>query len=285
MVPYQIIKPLLSPKFRYKITFNSIRDLKAFSRVSSIMKEFISFLTFCLIFINSCDATEYSCKNMTSGICFVNLIVTPSFIVKSDVPENVRKLIVLDSVIPKLSGGFCMLFPNLDEFRSYNCSIESFDIESFVDCSNLSNLRLEKEKIEILEAKMFHHLVNLEILFLGKNKLRSIHPEAFVGLENLKGLILPENELIFFDPEVLKPLKSLSGFVLFNNNLEDLDVERILQIVPLQMISINDNNFPCKRLKEMLKILKSADIKMPDSPAKPKTRSYPIKNTKELKNQ
>lgn len=218
---------------------------------------------------------------MDSDYCFVKLIFTttedPNFIVQSNNSINVGTLIVVDSVIPVLTGEYCKIFPNLDKVMTYNCSVEALDAESFVHCAKLTKLWLMKDEITDLNARMFYHLKNLEELVIDKQKISSIHPEAFVGLGNLKVLSLAEDKLSFIDPEVLLPLKSLNIFSVFGNDLEDLNVERILEIVPLKYIVIDDNDFPCKQMSVILETLKNANIEVSVTmDLKHKTRSYPI---------
>lgn len=141
---------------------------------------------------------EYTCMDMDSESCFAEYDFRtkeePNLIVKSNHPDNVTELVIESFDLPVLTGNFCKIFPNLDEFRSYNCSVEVLDAESFVHCSKLTKLWLMNEKITDLNARIFHHLKNLEVLQLGKQKVNSIHPEAFVGLGNLEVLSLSATE-------------------------------------------------------------------------------------------
>ena len=85
-------------------------------------------------------------------------------------------------------------------------SIDSIDVNTFKDMTNVVKLYLDDNKIKQLDNGVFNDLINLRELWLESNNIISIDKNIFINLNKLELVCLSNNPISMMFPNNVRPL-------------------------------------------------------------------------------
>ena len=123
-----------------------------------------------------------------------------------------------------------------------NLSINSIDLNAFVQLDMLEDLYLNDNKLTSINSKLFDGLTLLKHLYLQSNLLSFIESVSFNSLVNLKVLRLDGNKLSSLDLNVFKGLTKLEYLYLSNNQLTRIQLGLFADMLSLKYLNVENNN-------------------------------------------
>ncbi|CRK91456.1 CLUMA_CG005125, isoform A [Clunio marinus] len=182
-------------------------------------------------------------KNDQAFACYVDEAVREEGEIISEPSDN--EISTLDFIRNKntkyLPDNVTTIFPNLQSFFAYECSIQEIHKTNFVGLSKLKNLYLFYNQLENLEGNVFSDLISLESLKLHTNVINHIDRNAFHGLGKLEGLYLSNNNLDKLDHKMFASLSSLRRLNLDNNVINRIDRNAFQGLDKLERLFLENN--------------------------------------------
>ena len=133
---------------------------------------------------------------------------------------------------------------DLEHLYLSECGVESIQLDTFVDLSNLKWLDLSNNRIRIIEDSTFRGL-SLMHLFLNGNRNIQIRPSSFLGLETT-GMYLHDCSLQRITVEVLAPLNNTLRYLWLNGNeMERVDRKLLPVFGTLSHLRLGSNPLHC----------------------------------------
>ncbi len=224
----------------------------------------------------------------------------------TDIPNNVKKIMLKYNNIPEIPGNIIKNFTKLEYLSLEGNKLTTLPPEIGY-LKNLEVLDLNINELTSIPPEI-GKLTKLRLLNLKKNKLTSIPPEI-EKLPNLEVLELDNNELTSIPPEIGK-LARLRRLSLYNNNLTSippeisnlrdlwylrLDSNDITSIPPeiekltnLSLFDVHDNlleTLPDELLKlKEITDKKNDDVRLSSNPYRYLTKEMQVKLDKKLGN-
>lgn len=149
------------------------------------------------------------------------------------------------------------VFPDLNAFSFWNCSVTSVSEYHFINLFKLKTLTLANNKIEHISSDAFADLVNLEHLSLNNNRIQGFGKNIFFSLKAIKRLYLQNNEIQSLHPKIFSELLNVELIHLNYNEISNLDENIFENMDNLKNISLEHNKIeriPRNLFKNNLKL-------------------------------
>nr|XP_002130253.1 toll-like receptor 6 [Ciona intestinalis] len=142
-------------------------------------------------------------------------------------------------------------FTDLSELRLDKNKIASFAAGALDHNSKITTLTLRGNKLTSFPNHLFKNLVKLSILVLDNNELEMIHAKWFAGLNKLQWLYIRSNKITNIQPHAFQGLTALRFIHMEQNLLTSLSLETIQDLTQMdqkviQKIFVAGNPFDCQ---------------------------------------
>ena len=175
-----------------------------------------------------------------------HLILNNSYdITKSDIKlVSLKELLNLEDLNLEFSDGFDIEgvfgnFPKLKSLKLSGAKIQSVEMKSCKNLSNLEILCLKNCYLEEIDAKMFETFSKLQVLYLDKNPLKRSNAGLFKSLNRLKTLRLEQCSLDEIDVDGFDGLTDMVILNLSHNKLKKMEVGTLDQLKKLMSLVIS----------------------------------------------
>ncbi|XP_034113557.2 leucine-rich repeat-containing protein 15 [Drosophila albomicans] len=180
----------------------------------------------------------------SAGICTDVHIARSDYVIFSQAPiAKQLALTFLNSSIAKIPHLMFDTFPDLQQLRMENCSLESFEKPQFEGASNLMQLHLGFNRLKDIPKNIFLGADNLATLQLQNNQLKGLHNHSFHALKELKELSLAGNQLEQLPLSVFAGLRKLLDLNLAGNRLQAMPRGIFDRNLNLTRLNLADNRF------------------------------------------
>lgn len=207
----------------------------------------------------NCTMYEDNRKCAISGLTVTSKNYT--FVPIAPDANTVIKFEIFQSRITVLTSNICTTFTKIRYFHAIDQHIEIVEDYAFNNCTNVTDINLEKNNIHQIGVGSFSNTKQLTKLHILGGSMDHIDVDLFSNLGELKQLMFSANGLRELPVGAMKNLKNLELLYIYSNNLDDLDVTGLVNTLPnLKSIYLNDNNFHCDRLIDIVDTFKARGI-------------------------
>ncbi|KAI9560703.1 hypothetical protein GHT06_011653 [Daphnia sinensis] len=131
--------------------------------------------------------------------------------------------------------------PDLTSLQVRDATIDTLASQTFVDVTQLHELRLNRNKIRHIRPLAFQGLSRTVELELSDNELSSLERGVFSGLDNLRKLFLDGNNISLVEDSVFQNLRKLEELDLSGNSIAVLTGETLMGLQQLKKLILRGN--------------------------------------------
>jgi len=212
--------------FRYKITFENVKEIKMKNKKRKLESELIYSVILVLLLFTSCISTKWSSRKVSKCIpgcdCTHTTVRCDSL---TDIQTftsphyNIQHLYFAGSKIPNLYSGVFTNVPYLTTLSLANTGLQEIKQGAFKKTQHLKILDLSYNQLTTLDHETLISLTSLTVLKVNNNQLTCVDP-ALKYLNNLEILNLNSNLLTSLPQNIFEFLPALNQLRLDLNNFE-----------------------------------------------------------------
>lgn len=131
--------------------------------------------------------------------------------------------------------------PDLTSLQVRDATIDTLASQTFVDVTQLHELRLNRNKIRHIRPFAFQGLSRTVELELSHNELSSLERGVFAGLDSLRHLFLDGNNISLVEDSVFQNLRKLEELDLSGNSIAVLTGETLMGLQQLKKLTLRGN--------------------------------------------